>query len=81
VGQQSAKRNAISLQRWEVAKGVYRFTLSEQLSPGEYVMAQMLSEGMNIYVWDFGIDGSGAGETKAQAAPPKKPRKPAASKP
>jgi hypothetical protein len=46
----------ISLQRWEVAGDVYRFTLGETLPPGEYVLAEMLPSGINIFVWDFGVD-------------------------
>jgi hypothetical protein len=47
---------SISLQRWEVAGNVYRFTLGETLPPGEYVLAEMLPSGLNVYVWDFGVD-------------------------
>lgn len=58
-GQQvSQTRDEISLQRWEVAPSVYRFTLSEALTPGEYVVAEVLDEGLNYFVWDFGVDGS-----------------------
>jgi hypothetical protein len=46
----------ISLQRWEVAGNVYRFTLGEPLPPGEYVLAEMLPSGLNVFVWDFGVD-------------------------
>jgi hypothetical protein len=52
----SVNRNAISIQQWEVAKNVYRFTLSEPLPPGEYVLAEMLPDGLNLFVWDFGVD-------------------------
>jgi hypothetical protein len=52
----SANRNSISIQQWEVAKNVYRFTLSEPLTPGEYVLAEMLPDGLNLFVWDFGVD-------------------------
>jgi hypothetical protein len=48
--------NVISMQRWEVAPNVYRFTLSQPLPPGEYVLAEVLEEGLNLYVWDFGLD-------------------------
>lgn len=91
VGQQSAQRNTISLQRWDVAKGVYRFTLSEPLTPGEYAIAQMLPEGMNLYVWDFGVDvasgaeprgsGSKVNESNSKPASATKPTKPPRSKP
>jgi hypothetical protein len=59
----SVNRNSISIQQWEVAKNVYRFTLSEQLTPGEYVLAEMLPDGLNLFVWDFGVDAA-APETK-----------------
>ena len=53
----SAQRDAVSVQRWEVAKGVYRLTLSQTLEPGEYALAEIVAgEGMNLYLWDFGID-------------------------
>lgn len=51
-----ATRKTISLQRWEIAPNVFRFTLSQTLDPGEYVLAEILPEGMNLYVWDFGVD-------------------------
>jgi hypothetical protein len=48
--------NVISMQRWEVAPNVYRFTLSQPLPPGEYALAEVLEDGLNLYVWDFGMD-------------------------
>ena len=57
------KRATISLQRWEVAATVFRFTLGEPLPPGEYALAEILPDGMNLFVWDFGVDSA------AKAAP------------
>ena len=62
-------RKSMSLQRWEIAPTVYRFTLGEPLAPGEYVLAEILPDGMNLFVWDFGVDPASAGKP---SAPPKK---------
>jgi hypothetical protein len=58
------ERKTISVERWEVAPSVYRFTLSQPLPPGEYALAEILEGGMNLYVWDFGVEGA----TSAKAA-------------
>jgi hypothetical protein len=60
----STNRDEVALQRWEVAPQVYRFTLGESLTPGEYVIAEVLGDGLNYFVWDFGLDGSGGDTTK-----------------
>ena len=68
-GQQTeANRATISIERWEIAPTVFRFTLSEPLPPGEYALAEILTDGMNLYVWDFGVDAEAAGKP----APPGK---------
>jgi hypothetical protein len=56
-GQQlEEKRSTISIQRWEIAPTVFRFTVSEPLPPGEYALAEIMPDGMNLFVWDFGVD-------------------------
>lgn len=62
-------RKTISIERWEVAPTVFRFTLGEPLPPGEYALAEILPDGMNLYVWDFGVDST----TKKSAIAEKKP--------
>ncbi|HEV3482932.1 MAG TPA: hypothetical protein VGR97_11475 [Candidatus Acidoferrales bacterium] len=67
-GQQRATGDTISMQRWEIARGVYRFTLSKPLAPGEYALAEAIGdEGMSLYVWDFGVEAGPAPEAHQTA--------------
>jgi hypothetical protein len=58
---QQASMQALLLQRWDVAKGVYRFTLGQTLNSGEYALVEVVpgktdADQLSIYVWDFGVD-------------------------
>jgi hypothetical protein len=64
--QLETKRTTIAIERWDVAPAVYRFTLGEALPPGEYALAEILPDGMNLFVWDFGVD-TAAGAKPASA--------------
>jgi hypothetical protein len=62
-GQEETARATISIERWEIAPTVFRFTLSEPLPPGEYALAEILPDGMNLFVWDFGVDAAAGTKT------------------
>jgi hypothetical protein len=67
-GEKHATRDTLSMQIWEVAHGVYRFMPAQSLAPGDYALAEIVrDQGMSLYVWDFGINQSGAA---AAAKPP-----------
>jgi hypothetical protein len=71
VGENDEKRDYIPMQKWKVANGVYRFTISQSLTPGEYALSEILADGMNMYVWDFGIDPPGTAPGPDLKAAPK----------
>jgi hypothetical protein len=56
-GQEQEKRDSVPMQSWDIAGGVYRFTLGQELASGEYAIAEMVQDqGASLYVWDFGVD-------------------------
>jgi hypothetical protein len=58
-GEEKHKATDIEIQTWTPATGVFRYTVDERLEPGEYTFVEMTDEGINGYVWDFGIDAPG----------------------
>lgn len=66
-GAQRTTGNMLPMQRWEIAHGVYRFTLGQALEPGEYALAEMVqNQGLSLYVWDFGLDEGTAAPAKSK---------------
>ena len=72
--QRSASRHSVSIHIMEMAEGLYRVTVEQNLPPGEYAVLEVLrgAEGqsaenrgeMNLYVWDFGLDAAPANSEK-----------------
>ena len=56
TGEQTHHATDLDFQTWTPAHGVFRYTVSKPLEPGEYAFVEMTNEGINSYVWDFGID-------------------------
>jgi hypothetical protein len=56
--QPSTVDKSIPMQSWTVAKGLYRYTLTQPLPAGEYVITMNPedSDKVNLMVWDFGLD-------------------------
>ncbi|MFY9801732.1 MAG: hypothetical protein WA211_07415 [Candidatus Acidiferrales bacterium] len=56
---------ALPIQRWQIAQGVYRFTLGQDVEPGEYAIAEVVQGGTtSLYFWDFGVDPGAATAAK-----------------
>jgi len=58
-GEEKHTATDIEIQTWTPATGVFRYTVDQRLEPGEYAFVEMTDEGINGYVWDFGIDAPG----------------------
>jgi hypothetical protein len=59
AGTQKNEADEVTLQVWDAARGVYRFTVGEELKPGEYALVESTREGVAGYVWAFGVDAPG----------------------
>ena len=60
-GSTNENRDLVPIQRWDIAGGVFRYTLGQEIAPGEYAIAEMVQDqGASLYVWDFGVDASAA---------------------
>jgi hypothetical protein len=60
TGEQGHHATDLDFQTWTPAHGVFRYTVNKPLEPGEYAFVEMTNEGINSYVWDFGIDPTSA---------------------
>jgi hypothetical protein len=56
-GEKHTTLDTLPLQHWDVAPGVYRYTIGRPLAAGEYALAEIVQdESMSVYVWDFAVD-------------------------
>jgi hypothetical protein len=56
TGEKTHHSADLDFQTWTPARGVFRYTVGQRLDPGEYAFVEMTDDGINSYVWDFGID-------------------------
>jgi hypothetical protein len=66
-GERRIDAKTVPIQSWEIAPGLFRFTLGQDLATGEYAIAEALpGDKMEIYLWDFGLDPSGEPTVRAK---------------
>ena len=55
-GKATAEQDAVPATAEQLSEGWIKITPKQPLAPGEYALAEMLGkQGMNSYVWDFGV--------------------------
>jgi hypothetical protein len=58
-GKTSQEQQFVKTTISRVQGGWLKLTPTEDLTPGEYVVVEMMGkEGMNLYMWDFGVNPS-----------------------
>jgi hypothetical protein len=56
LGTHSYRANEFAFESWQMAPGVYRYTMNQKLPPGEYAFLEITADGAALNVWDFGVD-------------------------
>lgn len=80
TGKISQEQHVIKSTITRVTGGWFKVTPTEPLQPGEYAVVEMMGkEGMNLYVWDFGVNPKAAAN-KNPWKPDAKPASPAPAK-
>ena len=78
TGKMSQQQNFVDTRNEAVTGGWVKITPVHDLEPGEYALVEMLGKaGMNLYVWDFGVNPNAPANPSAwKAIPVKQPVKP-----
>lgn len=80
AGKSGEVRSSLPLERAQIAPGVISLRPTQPLAPGEYALAELLEEKLNLELWDFGIEGDAkrakSPAVERPAAMPEKPPDP-----
>jgi hypothetical protein len=81
TGKVSQENEGIPATAESLGQGWVKLTPKAPLEPGEYALAEMLGkQGMNSYVWDFGVHPNAPANLSVIRAEPSKTKKPEASR-
>jgi hypothetical protein len=72
VGQTTYTHVEVAMLASEVARGVQRLVMAKKLEPGEYALLETTSEGLSLYVWEFGVDPAPRGASQTDRTAPAK---------
>ncbi|HEV2491463.1 MAG TPA: hypothetical protein VG204_00155 [Terriglobia bacterium] len=70
VGKSGELRSSLPVEREQLAPRLFRLRPVQPLELGEYALAELLQDKLNLDVWDFGIDGAPAGLTAPESDRP-----------
>ena len=82
TGKISQEQHFVKTTTTRVSGGWLKLTPTESLPPGEYALVEMMgTEGMNLYVWDFGVNPKAAANANPWKPSTPDPKSPAVPKP
>jgi hypothetical protein len=68
IGKATESRAAIPLERTQISPVLYKLKPTQPLEPGEYALGELVQTKLNLDVWDFGLDKSGAVDATAKTS-------------